>query len=143
MFDSFYSQEAFTNLRQAYFKVKRFLKLYALLQDASPQKLPLETSVFSSDQGAAGQNLQSLMHQLRAGNFSALPEIEIVSRALLMGARSQYIAEKHRIYLASDFVKEAAENVLVTVLLQEMIAAIRSLTSQTALDLDSHGGPLL
>jgi len=134
--DSFYSQEAPIHLRQAYFRVKRFLKLYALLQDVSLQEFSSEISIFSSGRGAASQALRSLMRQLRAGNFSALPEIEVASRALLLGARSQYSAEKHKIYLASDFVKEAAENVLVTVLLQEMIAAIESLTSQKALDLD-------
>ncbi len=70
------------------------------------------------------------MSQFKVGDFSALPKIDIATRARLCGAQSQYIPEKNKIYLASDFVEAIAEEALVSVLLQETINAIRVLISQ-------------
>ncbi len=124
--DSLYSMKASEKLRKAYFNAKNVLRLWASLQTGSSQQLPSRRLVCAPDQNITAQELQRLLEQLRSDGLSDLPEVEVVSRLSLRGGWSQHSLTKNKIYLARDFVEKTTESLLMTVLLQEMMNALRS-----------------
>lgn len=109
------------SLEDAFFRAKYLIQIYALAQQFRPSVL---TAAFGEDIDV--KDIQWLLQQFEAGDFSALPEVEERPRLALNGARSLYIPGLNVIYLAEDFTATADRNELFKALLQEIVNAVRS-----------------
>ncbi|MBK1990921.1 hypothetical protein A0J48_026000, partial [Sphaerospermopsis aphanizomenoides BCCUSP55] len=58
--------------------------------------------------------------QWQAGDFSQLPEIEIIDSSILGGANGAYASSKNKIYLSNTFVANATSAAISAVLLEEI-----------------------
>jgi len=79
--------------------------------------------------------LTSLVAQIRAGDFSSLPTVEVRTAEELQDANGVYVAELDKIYVSSSFIATATSEELVALLLEEMGHAIDA----TINDSDSAG----
>jgi RHS repeat-associated protein len=61
-----------------------------------------------------------LREQWQAGDFSQLPEIEVVSSNILGGANGAYAKSNNKIYLSDNFISNASSASLKAVLLEEI-----------------------
>ncbi|NJL88918.1 MAG: calcium-binding protein [Coleofasciculaceae cyanobacterium SM2_1_6] len=57
-----------------------------------------------------GAAIEALRQQWLAGDFSALPQLEILPGEQLQGANAAYAGEKNTIYFSSDFLNQYAGN---------------------------------
>ena len=118
--DHLCSDSAIAKLNNAIFRAQYLIKIYAFSQETRSEVLSAELS-----REIDVQDLQWLIRRLEMADFSALPTVEVRSRLSLSGAWSRYLPELNVIYLAGDFVESAPQEKLVTVLLQEIIGALR------------------
>ncbi|WP_017804098.1 Calx-beta domain-containing protein, partial [Nodularia spumigena] len=63
---------------------------------------------------------QSLRLQWQAGDFSQLPQIEILDSSILGGANAAYASNTNKIYLSANYVATATPENLVSTLLEEI-----------------------
>lgn len=63
---------------------------------------------------------ESILAQWKSKNFSALPNIEVVSGTVLQTARGGYTASQNKIYLSDTFLKSATINQIQAILLEEI-----------------------
>lgn len=65
---------------------------------------------------------QSLQQQWQIGDFSLLPDIEIISESQILGARGAFSAENNKIYFSYEYLRLNTTNIntLVEVLLEEV-----------------------
>jgi VCBS repeat-containing protein len=80
--------------------------------------------------------LQDLRQQWLAGDFSVIPEIQVVENGELGGAKGAYAAELDRIFVATDFLATASASSIGAVLLEEVGHRIDRLLNR---ELDSVG----
>jgi Ca2+-binding RTX toxin-like protein len=64
--------------------------------------------------------LQELRQQWLVGDFSVIPNIEVLAGGELAGANGAYAAETDRIYLSADFLATAGAESVVAVLIEEI-----------------------
>lgn len=114
------SNRALAKLKDASFRAQYLIKIYASSQETRPEILSAELS-----KDIDIRDLQWLINQFEMADFSALPTIEVHSRLALGGAWSQYVPEINTVYLAGDFVEQASKQALITVLLREIIDAMK------------------
>ena len=62
----------------------------------------------------------TLQTQWQTGNFSQLPQIEVISNSALGDAKGAYASSTNTIYLSDSFVKNASQNSLSAVVLEEI-----------------------
>jgi hypothetical protein len=74
---------------------------------------------------------QTLQSQWQAGDFSALPPVEILSSSTLGKANGAYAQSTNKIYLSDSFLATASEDQLVAVLLEEIGHSIDAKINQT------------
>jgi hypothetical protein len=63
---------------------------------------------------------ESILAQWKSKNFSALPNIEVVSGTVLGTARAGYAASQNKIYLSDSFLNTATVNQIQAILLEEI-----------------------
>ena len=63
---------------------------------------------------------ESILAQWKSKNFSALPNIEVVSGTVLGNARGGYAASQNKIYLSDSFLNTATVNQIQAILLEEI-----------------------
>jgi len=63
---------------------------------------------------------ESILAQWKTKNFSALPNIEVVSGTVLGNARAGYAATQNKIYLSDSFLNTATVNQIQAILLEEI-----------------------
>jgi hypothetical protein len=80
--------------------------------------------------------LQDLRQQWLTGDFSVIPEIQVLENGELGGANGAYAAELNRIFVSADFLATAGERSIGAVLLEEVGHRIDQLLNG---DLDSAG----
>ena len=123
MSDSYYDRAALMKLKDACFKAKYLIKIYAASQEIHPDVLSAQLS-----QDISIQDMQWLIQQFELRDIESLPNIELRSRAALAGAWNRYIPEMNTIYLAEDFVRKTSKSKLLTTIFQEIISATRQTT---------------
>ena len=62
----------------------------------------------------------TLQTQWQTGNFSQLPQVEVISSGALGNAKGAYASSTNTIYLSDSFVKNASQNSLSAVVLEEI-----------------------
>lgn len=120
MSDFVCSSKGLAKLENVIFRVQYLIKIYASSQEMRPEVLATKLS-----EEVDIHDLQWLIGRLEMADFSILPAVEVRSRFALAGAWSRYVPEVNTIYLAGDFVENASKAELNTVLLQEIINAMR------------------
>jgi Ca2+-binding RTX toxin-like protein len=64
--------------------------------------------------------LQLLRQQWLSGNFSVIPDIQVLSQGELGGANGAYAASLDKIFVSSDFLAYASESQVTTLILEEV-----------------------
>ena len=88
----------------------------------SPEYWTILNSIFGTNYNSV--LAQTLQQEWQAGNFSALPPVEILNSSILGKANGAYAASNNTIYLADTFVATATSAQLVAVLLEEIGHAV-------------------
>ena len=117
---SAYDRAAVTKLKDACFRAKYLIKIYAAAQTLQPDAWSHELR-----QDINVEDMQWLIQQFEMRDIASLPTIELRSRLALAGAWSRYVPEVNAIYLAEDFVKQMPKPQLITVIFQEIINAAK------------------
>lgn len=84
-----------------------------------------ETELIEASRVAFGDRIQlnrlnDLVQQWKAGDFSTLPELTILSSENLNGALGAYSAQTNTIYLSQDFITSSANQDIKNVLIEEI-----------------------
>jgi Ca2+-binding RTX toxin-like protein len=66
------------------------------------------------------QKLQALRQQWLSGNYSIIPEIQVLSHGELGSANGAYAAELDKIFVSSDFLATASSSQVTSLLLEEV-----------------------
>jgi Ca2+-binding RTX toxin-like protein len=64
--------------------------------------------------------LQLIRQQWLSGNFSVIPDIQVLSQGELGGANGAYAASLDKIFISSDFLARASESQVTTLILEEV-----------------------
>jgi Ca2+-binding RTX toxin-like protein len=64
--------------------------------------------------------LQGLRQQWLSGNFSIIPDVQVLSQGELVGANGAYAASLDKIFLSADFLASASASQVTAVLLEEV-----------------------
>jgi Ca2+-binding RTX toxin-like protein len=66
------------------------------------------------------RQLQIFRQQWLSGNFSAIPDIQVLSQGELGAANGAYAASLDQIFVSSDFLAHASQNQVTTLILEEL-----------------------
>jgi Ca2+-binding RTX toxin-like protein len=66
------------------------------------------------------RQLQIFRQQWLSGNFSAIPDIQVLSQGELGAANGAYAASLDQIFVSSDFLAQASQNQVTTLILEEL-----------------------